>query len=276
MPPSENDPPPSVHDHNRRAWDTLVSRHNPLARPARDEDFRNPLATVDPLGWLGGAIRGKRLLALAAGGGRQSVLYAAAGAEVTVVDISGAMLALDRSVAAGRKLSIKAVQTSMDDLSMFATASFEIVIHPVSTCYVADVAPVFREVARVTAPGGLYISQHKSPISLQIPTEANDGAYRLAEPYYRSGPLPAASGSRLREEGTLEYLHRFEQLLGGICRAGFAIEDFVEPMHAMPDAKQGSFADRSRFVAPYLRVKARRCGDMHSDFGDNGISLWVP
>ena len=38
--------------------------------------------------------------------------------------------------------------TSMDDLSMFAAEEFDAVVHPVSTCYVPDVQPVFREVAR--------------------------------------------------------------------------------------------------------------------------------
>ena len=38
-------------------------------RAAADGDFVNPLATVDQVGWLGGDIRGKRLLCLAAGGG---------------------------------------------------------------------------------------------------------------------------------------------------------------------------------------------------------------
>ena len=42
------------------------------------------------------------MLCLAAGGGKQSALYAAAGAEVTVVDLSPEMLALDRQVAAER------------------------------------------------------------------------------------------------------------------------------------------------------------------------------
>ena len=49
------------------------------------------------------------------GGGSQRPLYAAAGAKVTVVDISGEMLALDRQVAAERGLDITCVQASMDD-----------------------------------------------------------------------------------------------------------------------------------------------------------------
>lgn len=246
--------------HNARAWDALAREGVALAQPARDEELRNPLATVDPAGWLGGDIRGWRVLCLAAGGGRHSALYVAAGAAVTVVDISGEMLALDRAVAAERGFDARLVQTSMDELSMFAVGEFDLVIHPVSTCYVADVATVFRAVARVVRPGGLYISQHKSPASLQTSPrpDAATGKYAVNEPYYREGPLPFAEPGRLRERGTLEFLHRWEELLGGICRAGFSIEDVLEPLHAKTQADGGDFAHRAQFVAPYVRIKARR------------------
>lgn len=246
-------------EQNAKAWDALAKRQAALAKPASDADFANPLQTVDPLGWLGESIANQKVLCLAAGGGRQSALYAAAGAHVTVVDISGEMLALDREVAIARNLAIRAIQTSMDELSMLADGEFDVVIHPVSTCYVADVQPVFREVARVTRAGGLYISQHKSPVSLQAtPRAAVDGC-QLTETYYRTAPLPPANEpSRLREPGTIEYLHRWEELLGGICRAGFTIEDLVEPMHADRQAEVGTFGHRSMYVAPYVRVKARR------------------
>ncbi len=244
--------------HNARAWDKLARQQVPLAQPAKDADLVEPLSQVDPLGWLGGSVRGLRLLCLAAGGGRHGAIYAAAGAQVTVADISGEMLALDRAVAAERGLALQTVETSMDNLAMFPAGTFDVVIHPVSTCYVADVGKVFSEVARVTRPGGLYVSQHKSPVSLQAEVRASDGTVRLREPYYRSGPLPAEAPCRLREAGTLEFLHRWEQLLGGICRAGFVIEDLVEPRHAEADAEFGSFGHRAQFVAPYVRIKARR------------------
>ena len=250
---------------NAKAWDALARERVALAQPARDDELREPLATVDPAGWLGGDIRGWRVLCLAAGGGRHSALYAAAGAVVTVVDVSGEMLAIDRAVAAERGFDARLVQTSMDELSMFAPGEFDAVIHPVSTCYVADVAPVFQAVARVVRPGGLYISQHKSPVSLQTSQHPDrlrfSGSYTIDEPYYREGPLPSADPGRLRERGTLEFLHRWEQLLGGICRAGFAIEDVLEPLHAEPDADHGSFAHRAQYVAPYVRIKARRAAE---------------
>jgi SAM-dependent methyltransferase len=251
-----------LYAHNARAWDALVRQRVPLATPATDEELAAPLATVDPAGWLGGDIRGWRVLCLAAGGGRHSALYAAAGAQVTVVDISREMLALDRAVCRERGFEVRLVQTSMDELTMLAPAEFDLVIHPVSTCYVADVRPVFGAIARVTRPGGLYVSQHKSPVSLQASLgPAAGGSYTLVEPYYRQGPLPPAEPSRLREPGTLEFLHRWEQLLGGICRAGFSIEDLLEPLHAQEAAAPGTFAHRARYVAPYVRIKARRGAD---------------
>src|SRR5262245_7814788 len=246
--------------HNRRAWDDRAAKGERFTLPARDEDFRDPLGKVDQLGWLGGNIRSKSLLCLAAGGGKHGPLYAAAGASVTVVDLSPAMLELDRQVAAERRLPLRTVEASMENLSMLATGEFDIVIHPVSTCYVPEIEPVYREVARVTRTGGLYISQHKSPTSLQAAVEPSPSGFELIEPYYREGPLPPVIGSPHREAGTLEYLHRWEDLLGLLCRAGFVIEDLVEPLHARLDAQYGSFEHRSRWIAPYVRLKARRTG----------------
>jgi SAM-dependent methyltransferase len=250
--------PSPQHDRNQRAWDEMVRDRQRFTLPARDEDFVEPLGKLDPLGWLGGDIRGQRLLCLAAGGGKHGPLYAAAGAVVTVVDLSPAMLELDRQVASERRIPLRTVLASMDELSGLGNGEFDIVIHPVSTCYVPSVVPVYREIARVLRGGGVYISQHKQPASLQAGVEPERRGYELTEPYYRTGALPPVAGSLHREEGTLEYLHRWEELLGGMCRAGFVIEDLVEPMHARADAEPGSFSHRSRFVAPYVRVKARR------------------
>lgn len=261
------------HEHNRRVWDEMVRDKQRFTIPARDEDFVDPLSKLDAIGWLGKSIRGKRLLCLAAGGGKHAPLYAAAGAVVTVVDISQAMLELDRQVAAERKLEVRTVLNSMDDLAAFPTAEFDLVIHPVSTCYVPDILAVYRAVARVTRPGGLYISQHKQPTSLQAESIPSPHGYELREPYYRSGPLPPVTGSLHREAGTLEYLHRWEDLIGGMCRAGFVIEDLAEPLHAVRDATRGSFAHRSQYVAPYVRIKARRTGQSQQPAADGRSRL---
>lgn len=255
-----------IHDHNRRAWDGRVRGGKTFARAIDDAQFREAMADVD--------LRGRKLLCLAAGGGRQGVIYAASGAEVTVVDISGAMLELDREAATARGLAIRTVEASMDSMPMLSDGHFDIVVQPVSTCYVPDIRPVYREVARIMRPGGIYISQHKQPVSLQADVKPSARGYELVEPYLRSGPLPPVSGSRHREEGTLEFLHTWEELIGELCRAGFVIEDLTEPPHAEEEAKAGTFAHRSRYAAPYVRMRARRLGG--AEKRPAAGALWTP
>ena len=62
-----------VHDHNRRAWDARVRRKSTFTRPVEESDFADPLAAVDGVGWLGGNIRDRQVLCLAAGGARLNV-----------------------------------------------------------------------------------------------------------------------------------------------------------------------------------------------------------
>jgi SAM-dependent methyltransferase len=250
--------------HNARAWDRLADGQAALAVPAADEAFSDPrawLGSGGPQGrpWLPERFDGLEVLCLAAGGGKHGPLYAAAGGKVTVVDLSPAMLALDRAVARERRLDLEIVQGSMDDLAMLAASRFDLVIHPVSTCYLPQVARVFREVARVTRPGGLYVSQHKTPASLQVSLKpAAGGRYEFIHPQAGASALPPVPPSRLREAGTQEFVHSLTALLGGICQAGFAIEDVCEPDHTRPAVAPGSFAHRAAFVPPYLRVLARR------------------
>ena len=112
---------------------------------------------IDSCGWLGGNVAGKRVLCLAAGGGKHGPLFAAAGAIVTVVDISPEMLALDREIAKKRGLQLTLIEASMDDLSVLPAAHFEAVIQPVSSCYVPDILALYREVARVTEIGRAHV-----------------------------------------------------------------------------------------------------------------------
>ncbi len=268
-----SDDPAEVH--NQKAWNRLVQNKSWFTQAAADNSFHDPLGSVDGAKWLGSSIAGQKVLCLAAGGGRQGPLYAAAGAEVTVVDISDAMLELDREVAAQRRLSLRLVQGSMSDLSMFRPGEFDLVIQPVSTCYVTNILQVFQQVARVLRGQGLYVSQHKSPVNLQAsitwsPQAVGDhphesGGYVIQHRYYDPAPVPnVPQPTHLREPGTKEFVHRWEQIIGGMCRAGFVIEDLVEPFHADPEAEPGSLAHRSCYIAPYMRIKARRTGTPES------------
>jgi SAM-dependent methyltransferase len=245
----------------------------PHTETAGEKQFADPWTFIDDCGWLGRNVAGKRVLCLAAGGGWHGPLFASVGAIVTVADISAEMLRQDEEVAAKRGLKVRTVQASMDDLAVFGESQFDLVVQPVSTCYVPDINRVYREVARVTASGGLYISQHKQPGNLQGSEALRAGGYVVEEAYYRSGPLPPVDPAAVhRESGTLEYLHRWDDLVGGICRAGFVIEDVAEPRHGDPHAKPGTFRHRSWFIPPYITFKSRRT----TQRAPTGGGLWTP
>ncbi|MEO1995699.1 MAG: class I SAM-dependent methyltransferase [Planctomycetaceae bacterium] len=258
---------------NRQAWDRLARQDSQFCRVATDEECARPLSCLDSRGWLPSSVEGWDVLCLASGGGWQAILYAAAGAQVTVVDLSPAMLELDQREADRRRLSVRTVQASMDDLAVLSDATFDLVHQPVSTCYVPDIATVYSEIGRVLRNGGLYISQHKTPTSLQISQRSRQG-YVIGLEYYQQGELPVTPDTSYRESGATEYLHRWEHLVGELCRSGFVVEDLLEPLRADYSAPVGHYRHRGRFVAPYVRIKARRI--TRPDSPDAAQGIWLP
>ena len=264
----------SYRKQNAAAWNRLADGGSQFARVATDDECRRPLETLDTRGWLPTSVDGLNVLCLAAAGGWQSILYASAGANVTVVDISAAMLKRDEQESARRNLSLRLVEGSMDDLSALEPASFDIVHQPVSTCYVRDLGEVYREIARVAKPGGLYISQHKQPTSQQIERRTPDDRYVIGVEYYHDGPLPPVADTAYRERGAVEFLHRWDELVGELCRAGFVLEDLREPYRGDRSARPGEFRHRGLFIAPYVRLKARRIAD--PVVKSPASKLWTP
>jgi SAM-dependent methyltransferase len=249
-----------------------------FARVATDKECRAPLKTLDGRGWLPETVAGLNVLCLASGGGWQAILYAAAGANVTVVDLSESMLRLDNQEAKKRGYQLQTVHASMDDLHMLADECFDIVHHPVSTCYVPDVKKVYAEVSRVIRDHGLYISQHKQPVSLQISHRNERQQFVIGVEYYHQGPVPAQQDTSYRESGTTEYLHRLEDLVGGLCQTDFVIEDFREPKRADYTVDVSHYGYRGRFVPPYLRLKARRKSRERDPnaAASAGSKIWIP
>jgi 2-polyprenyl-3-methyl-5-hydroxy-6-metoxy-1,4-benzoquinol methylase len=247
---------------NQEAWDNLSNDARFVARdfPATAEQAEEAL---DP--WIRSEqVHGKRVLCLAAGGGTHGPLLARAGAHVTVVDISSKMLDIDRRAARQLQLDLELHQGSVEDLSQFAAAQFELAVQPVSMSYINDPEQVYQQLARVLRPQGLYVAQFKSPGWLQSACDMQQERYWLAsrpgtviEPRLTTvlNPTPALSQF---ESGTLEIAHALDVLLGGLCRAGFVIEDFCEPPRGDAWSHFGQPAHQALVTPAYLKVKARR------------------
>lgn len=176
---------------------------------------------VVPAEWLG-ELRGKRVLCLAGAGGLQAPLFACAGAEVTVLDLSQRMLDKDRAIAEEEGLDIRIEHGNMCDLSRFADETFDLVFNPPSLFYVPDVMPVFREVYRVLKRGGAFMMVSVSPLSYICDWDGEAQCYKAVN------RMPYCSADHADQGDWVEYGHTMESYLGGQIAAGFVITGYRE------------------------------------------------
>jgi SAM-dependent methyltransferase len=230
-----------VRSYNRRAWDREVEKKNPwtvavtpeVIAAARRGDWQIVLTPTKPVpsSWFP-RLRGLEVLCLASGGGQQGPILAGAGARVTVLDNSPRQLAQDRLVAEREGLSLSTVEGDMADLSMFDDGRFGLVINPVSTPFVPDVRPVWREAARVLAPGGSLLAGLTNPVNYLFDFELVERGVlkvRYTIPYSDlNNRAEADLRAQLAQEEPVEYGHTLEDLIGGQLDAGLVITGFYE------------------------------------------------
>ncbi|MEM8814852.1 MAG: class I SAM-dependent methyltransferase [Pseudomonadota bacterium] len=233
----------NVLEHNRKAWDAESTSGNSAwsvpvdavtvdnARRGQWQIFVTPLKPV-PHDWFGG-IEGKRVLGLASGGGQQNPVLAAAGAKVTSFDLSAEQLAKDGFVAERDALEITLEQGDMADLSRFADASFDLIVHPVANVFAPDVGAVWRECHRVLAPGGRLITAFMNPDFFLFDHDALDSGgaleVRYSLPFASARDLPPQLyEQRVDRQEAFEFSHSLEDQIGGQLAAGFTIHGFYE------------------------------------------------
>lgn len=252
-------------EHNRRAWDKEVERRNRWTKPvtrgaiaqAREghwQIFLTPTIPV-PEDWFP-EIKDCNVLCLASGGGQQGPLLSAAGAKVTVLDNSLKQLEQDAYVAARESLSIDTVQGDMADLHIFESASFDMIVHPVSNTFVPDVNPVWAEAFRVLRPGGCLLAGFTNPFAYLFDQELIEREGILQVKY----SIPYSDVISLTKEKLeiyvkelypLEYSHTLDDQIGGQITAGFVITGFFED-RSSPD--EGDLL--SEFTPIFIATKA--------------------
>lgn len=250
--------------HNSAAWDLQVDQASDWTTPvsteiiekARRGDWSVVLTPVKPVprDWFGD-VAGKDILCLASGGGQQAPILAAAGASVTSFDNSARQLEQDRFVADRDNLQIRIEKGDSADLSRFADASFDLIFHPCSNCFMPVLQPIWDECFRVLRSGGVLLVGFTKPEVFIFDQFEEDRAGKLVLRH----SLPYADETSLNEQElrekvelgqALEFSHTLEEQLGGQTAAGFHITGLYE------DYWHGAGRPIDRYMPAFVATRA--------------------
>jgi SAM-dependent methyltransferase len=232
----------NILDHNRSAWNAEAKKGNkwtiPVGKDALEAaakgEYKIVLTPYKPVpqNWLGDN-KGKQILCLASGGGQQGPILAAAGAHVTVFDNSDEQLIKDETVSKEFNLNIKTVRGNMQDLSCFSDNTFDMIIHPVSNCFIDNILPVWKESCRVLKENGSMLSGWSNPLIYMLDWEEAEETKRCelrhSIPYSDIDSLsPGTVQKYIQENIPLEFGHTLTDQIQGQIEAGFVIAGFYE------------------------------------------------
>ena len=205
-------------------WGIPISHESfEKAKRGEWEVFLTPTKPV-PRAWLGD-LHGKKVLGLASGGGQQMPVFAALGAECTVLDYSSRQLESERAVSEREGYAIDIVRSDMTKPLPFADESFDLIFHPVSNCYVREVEPIWRECFRVLRPGGTLLAGMDHYVNYI--TDDTETRIVNSLPFY---PLTNPEHRRQLEatDSGMQFSHTITEQLGGQLAAGFTLLELYE------------------------------------------------
>lgn len=229
-------------DLNAAAVDRWVAQGWEWGRPISHEDFLQarkglwhvlltPQIPVPPE-WFPpclarGRLDGSEILGLSCGGGQQMPVFAALGANVTVLDYSDRQLENEREVAQREGYFIRIVKADMTRPFPFESSRFDLSFHPVSNCYAEDVRHVWKECFRVLKKGGVLLAGMDNGFSYLF-----DGGGRslTVKNKLPCNPLknPELMRQSLEIDGSVQFSHSLEEQIGGQLKAGFILTDLLE------------------------------------------------
>jgi len=178
---------------------------------------------------------GVRILGLASGGGQQMPIFAALGADTTVLDYADRQLENERIAAEREKYKIDIVKADMTERFPFESESFDIIFHPVSNCYIEDVYPIWNECYRVLRSGGILLAGMDNGMNFLFDDYEKPLIVANSLPYNPLKNPEQMENTKKYNGGSIQFSHTFDEQIGGQLRAGFFITAAYEDHDKEPD-----------------------------------------
>ena len=205
-------------------WGIPVSHEDYVKARAGEWDMLLTPTKFVPHSWFGD-LKGKKVLGLASGGGQQMPVFAALGAECTVLDYSEKQLESERMVADREGYEIEIVRADMTTPLPFADGTFDLIFHPVSNCYVEEVKPIFKECARILKHGGILLSGLDNGVNYLV--DDDETMIVNTMPF---NPLKNEANRKQLEDSDcgMQFSHTIEEQIGGQLEAGLMLTHIYE------------------------------------------------
>lgn len=170
-------------------------------------------------------LKGARVLGLACGGGQQTPVFAALGANCTILDYSDAQLNSERLIAKREGYDIEIIKADMTKPLPLQDNYFDLIFHPVSNCYVEDVQPIWHECYRVLKKGGILLAGLDNGVGFAFNEEETALKYKL--------PFNPLKDKQMYEDCIknnwgLQFSHTIDEQIGGQLKAGFVLKDIFQ------------------------------------------------
>jgi SAM-dependent methyltransferase len=165
-----------------------------------------------------------KILGLASGGGQQMPIFAALGADVTVLDYSDRQLESERLVSKREGYNIRIVKSDMTNPLPFKDGEFDLIFSPVSFVYVEKIEPIFKECHRILRDGGVLLCGLDNGINFITNNEDR------IENKFPFNPLvnPEQYESLMNDDCGVQFSHSMEENIGGQLKAGFRLLDIYD------------------------------------------------
>ena len=205
-------------------WGVPISHETFLAAGQGNWDVQLTPTKMVPHDWFPD-LKGKKVLGLASGGGQQMPIFAALGAECTVLDYSPKQLESERTVAEREGYRIEIIRADMTKRLPFEDGTFDLIFHPVSNCYVEEVKPIWKECYRILKKGGILLSGTDFFINYIV-----DDDETLIINHLPFNPLKNPEQMKQLEAGDsgVQFSHTLEEQINGQLEAGFVLTALYE------------------------------------------------
>lgn len=219
-------------EQNEKSWDKLADHYQSSRRISLYNYHYNAYGPGDNELCIIGDVKGLDVLEVGCGGGQNSIVLAKKGAQSVVgVDQSGKQLEHARELAEQEGVDVRFIKSDMEDMSGLKAASFDLITSTHAMNYSFDLDTVFQECARLLRPRGRLVTCMNHPLWIVLGEALEQEDFAKIVDYYDGfQDIWDWEDHNADKIATFESTSwRLEQIINGLIRAGFSIEQLAEP-----------------------------------------------